>query len=231
MEYENPETAYQVIIDDRADLLDGNNGGVRDLSSQMELISAYGNAMLLTVNENSSSADKLAQTTYYNTFGNENGCIFLIDMDNREIIIASDGKSFKKTINRSAILTITDNVYQYAASGDYTACALNAFYQIATQLEGGRIAAPMRYLSAFFLAILVALILTFIMAKMESSTSLTDEKELLKSLSIEQKLHHARRSLIKREIVKESSGGGGGSVGGGGGGGGGFSGSSGGHGF
>ena len=54
------------------------------------------------------------QSLYREKYGSESGTIFVIDMDNRNIWIHSNG-AINRTINKAYAETITDNVYTYAS--------------------------------------------------------------------------------------------------------------------
>lgn len=216
LNYLNEKTGFEEVLEDKAGLLNEKTADLDAIYEQLDIIGQYGNAALLTVSSNPDSAAQFAKEVYRDWFGTDSGILFLIDMDNRQLYLFSDGKIYK-TINRAAALTITDNSYRYASKGEYEACILDVFTQIATKLEGGRIAQPMRYFSAFFLSILVALMLTFILAKKCNSTDLSDEQELMESIMIEQRLMNHKRTLIFQKLyVDDSSDSGGGSSGGGG---------------
>ena len=155
--YKNSETGWQVIVDDRADLLTDEEES--RLASEMEPVTAYGNAAFISCYA-SGSTSSYAKGLYRDLFGSDSGTIFMIDMENRNIWIQSNGAIYR-TITKSYANTITDNVYKYASRGDYYGCASNAFSQICTLLEGGRIAMPMKYASNALLALAVSLLVNF----------------------------------------------------------------------
>ena len=130
--YKNSETGWQVIVDDRADLLTDEEES--RLASEMEPVTAYGNAAFISCYA-SGSTSSYAKDLYRDLFGSDSGTIFMIDMENRNIWIQSNGAIYR-TITKSYANTITDNVYKYASRGDYYGCASNAFSQICTLLEG-----------------------------------------------------------------------------------------------
>lgn len=221
----NPETGYEVVIDDGADLLSEEEEEM--LGGKMMEVTPYGSAAFVTVDSNYSSAGSYAEDYFYDCFGYGSGTLFLIDMDNREIYIYSDGAVYR-TITKSYANTITDNIYTYASDAEYFTCAYKAFEQIVTLLEGNRIAQPMKYASNAFLAVLLALLINYFVVMITSAAKKPGEKELLEATK-------HRCSLVNTEAVythttkkydppsSSSSGGGGRSGGGGGGGGGGHS--------
>ncbi|MDE6202314.1 MAG: TPM domain-containing protein, partial [Lachnospiraceae bacterium] len=91
--WENPETGYQIIIEDDADLLSEEEE--TQLAAKMQEITAYGNAAFKSVSYNNYSASYFAGLYYHEIFLSESGTLFLIDMDNREIYIFSDGAIYK----------------------------------------------------------------------------------------------------------------------------------------
>ncbi len=154
----NPATGYEIVIEDDANLL--TSADISNLTDIMTSLSEFGNIVLKTTFINSSTAKQYAHDVYYARFGDESGCLFLIDLQNRKIYIHTDGE-FRNTITDSKALTITDNIYTYASSGDYGLCAYNAFEQMATLLEGHNIPEPMKYTCAALVAIVCGYLITF----------------------------------------------------------------------
>lgn len=227
--YTNEETGYQVYIEDDADLLSREEELA--LAEQMQGITAYGNALFKSIDENNYSTDSFARSYYRECFGTDSGTMFLIDMDNRNIWIRNDGK-ISRVITDSYSDTITDNCYRYASRGEYYDCAAEAFKEIETLLKGQRIAQPMKYICNAFLAMIFALLITLGLARMMSGSSAPSRKELLKAAQHRFQLTDPRAAYThttKRYDPPSDSGGS--SSGGGGGGGGSSSGSGGGHSF
>lgn len=146
------------MLEDDAGLLTEEE--TEELLPVMENITSYGNVAFKTIWENFDSADNYARSCFRSLFGQENGTLFLIDMDNRELWIFSDGAMYK-TITKDNANTITDNVYRYASREKYGECAIEAFSQILSLLQGERIARPMKYISNAMLAVVMALLLNF----------------------------------------------------------------------
>lgn len=153
--YRDPETGYQVWVEDKAGLLTDEQ--LKELAQVMQEITAYGNAAFLTTDQNASSTEELARSYYRDRFGTDSGTLLVIDMDRRNIWIHSDGAVWKVVTSAYAD-TITDNVYRYASRGDYHGCAREAFEEIYTLLKGQRIAQPMKYISNAVLAMILALL-------------------------------------------------------------------------
>lgn len=220
----NPDTGFEVIIKDEADLLSDMEEFA--LAEKMTEVTAYGHAAFVSVDSNYSSAGSYAEDCFYNFFGYESGTLFLIDMDNREIYIYSDGDVYK-IITKGYANTITDNIYTYASDAEYFTCAYKAFEQIVTLLEGNRIAQPMKYVSNAFLAVLLALLINYFVVKLTSAAKKPDKRELLEATKHRCSFVNAdavyTNTTKKYDPPSSSSSGGGGSRGGGGGGGGGHS--------
>lgn len=158
---------YKVILEDDADLLSPEEEAA--LKEDMQGISEYGNVAFKSVQVNSSNTDAFAERYYYSTFGTESGIVFIIDMDNRNIWIESDG-AIEKRIDKDYAEVITDNIYRYATEGDYYECGRQAYVQILTLLDGGRIAQPMKYICNGLLAISLALIINFLIMRAQASS-------------------------------------------------------------
>lgn len=225
--YTNEDNGYVVIIDDEAELL--SDYEKRKLRSEMINITVYGNVAFKTIDSNYTSTEDYIEEYYHNTFGTDSGTVFLIDMDNRNIWIFSDGDIYK-TITNSYADTITDNVYTYASDSEYYKCASKAFSQIHTLLRGKKIAQPMKYISNAFLAVITALILNYFIVKKASASKQTKTEELLRGMQYHCHVYDPcpRFTHQTRKYSPQSSGS---SGGGGGGGGGGSSGGGGGHSF
>lgn len=227
--YTNPETGYEVIIDDAANLLTDSDEQL--LADEMKPVTEWGNAAFLSIDNNHTTTERYIENYYGDMFGSSSGTVFMIDMDNRNIYVFSDGRIYR-TITKAYANTITDNIYTHASDGDYYTCASEAFSQIYTLLDGGRIAQPMKYISNALIALIAAFIINFIIIKCSVRRKKADNKELIGKIfsgcnignSWVQMTHQTR-------VYSPQSSGGGSSGGGGGGGGGGSSGGGGGHSF
>lgn len=156
--YTNPDTGYQAVIEDDAELLSEEERLA--LTEMLEEITAYGNVAFKTIDDNSMSTESYARSYYKDMFGTASGTLFLIDMENRIIWIHSDGAVYK-VITTAYANTITDNVYRYASDKAYFVCAQKAFEQILSLLKGQKIAQPMKYISNGLLAVLLAMLLNY----------------------------------------------------------------------
>lgn len=225
--YTNPDTGYVVKIEDGADLLTDEQE--QGLAKQMEAITAYGSAAFVSLEENYSSTASYARSYTDSNFYGSTGTVFVIDMYNREIYIDTTG-SMRKQLTSAYANTITDNIYTYATDADYYECATQAFAQIYTLLEGGRIAQPMKYISNALLAIVIALLINYIIVMRMSSKHRPSRSQLLEGIYTKCELNDAHMAFLNQTKVYDppqsssGGGGGGGHSGGGGGGGGGHSG-------
>ncbi len=233
--YRNPDTGYRVWMEDRAELLTKEQE--MELAKAMEEITSYGNAAFVTTKENARSTESFARSCYMEQFGTDSGTIFVIDMDNRNIWIHSDGAVYK-VITKSYANTITDNVYRYASREDYYGCAKEAFEEIYALLEGQKIAQPMKYISNALLAMILAMLANFGLIICFTRLHKPRRKTVLENMNRKfsysnLKADYAYQTKIYDPISSGGGGSGGGSHGGGGrgGGGGGHSGGGGGHSF
>lgn len=228
--WDNQETGYRIVIEDDADLLSEEE--IQQLLLDMQGITDYGNAAFKSLSDNEYSTSYFAQNYYHQIFNQESGTLFIIDMDNREIYIFSDGAIYR-TITVSYANTITDNVYTYASDGDYYRCASKAFDQIQSLLSGQKIVQPMKYISNALLALILAALINYFLARILSGTSKPGTSEVLNAVSTKFAFYDPHMKLTSQTKVysppSSSSGGGGHSGGGGGGGGGHSSGGGGGH--
>lgn len=224
----NPDTGYQAIVSDEADLLTENEEKL--LLHDMMAVTEYGNAMFKTNDAYNLDSYNLGVECFQETFGYStvSGTLFLIDMHNREIYIISDGDIYSVVTDQKA-QTITDNVFRYAVDGDYYSCAREAFREIAVIMDGGKIAEPMKHISNALLALLIAFLLNFLIVHYVVSLKAPSEKELLKAAVVnyyggDAQAAHLGQTKRYDPISTGSSGGGGGGGSFRGGGGGGFSG-------
>ena len=233
------ESVYRVVIDDEADLLTGAEEA--ELTAVMEKVLPYGNAAFVSVNQNSTTTERLAEQKFLEFFGDTSGALLIIDMDNRYIQLIADGAVYK-TVNRTRCNEITDNIYRYASQKDYYTCASKAFEQVVRLLEGGKVAAPFRYVTNAFLAVCLALIGNFAVMSLQRRKKVAPENALNVKVAVNTASSAVKTAIVAGVVLKmlsqrktkhvESSGGGrsgGGFSGGGGHSGGGFSGGGGGH--
>ena len=225
----NEENNAKVVLEDDADLLSDEEE--KKLTDKMISLTRYGHVVFKTISENPTDAESYARNYFYEAFGNVDGEMFLIDMDTRRIAIYSSGKN-KDVITRGKANTITDNIYLYASRENYYQCAYEAFDQIYTVLDGGRIAEPMKNISNVLISLSLSFLIMFGIVISSSRIKKATNKEVLKGVSTT--FNVDQLSAVKtgeRRVYNPPSSSGGSSGGGGGGGGGGGSGSSGSHGF
>lgn len=226
--YTNPETGYQVVLEDDAGLLSEDE--ISAVEKSMEPVTAYGNAVLKSVSANSSSTRAYAERYYESLFGSESGTLFLIDMDNRYLYIHNTGSVSRLVTSRQCDV-ITDNIYTYASDGDYAGCAAAAYQQLFRLMEGGRIAQPMKYICNLLLSVILALLINYALVRTLSAGRKPSTGQLLSGAYTRYSLRnpHADFSHQTKVYSPRTSSGGGGRSGGGGGRSGGSSHSGGGH--
>ena len=236
---ETGENDYRVVVDDEADLLTEAEEDV--LRAVMEKVLPYGNAAFVSVNQNSTTTERLAENKFVEFFGDTSGALLIIDMDNRYVQLITDGTMYK-TVTRARCSAIADNVYTYATRKDYLSCAAKAFEQVVKLLEGQRISAPFRYVTNAFLALCLALLGNYVLMSLQRRRKVAPENALKVQVAVNSASSAAKAGAVAGVVLTmlnqrktkhvESSGSGGRSGGGGfhgGGGGGGFHGGGGGH--
>ena len=231
--YTNSETGYSVIIEDDASLL--SNDEKIQLAETMKDITPYGSVAFKSISYNPySSTSSFVEKYYHSLFGTGSGTVFLIDMDNRNIWIYSDG-SIYSTITTAYANVITDNVYAYASDKDYFTCANKAFIQEAALLQGRRISQPMKYISNALLAIAIAILINYFIVRQTSRVRKASDNEIVNGVFANNAFNNVSVNFIRQTRTysprSSSSSGSSGGHSGGGGGGGGHSGGGGGHSF
>ena len=108
--YVNQDTGYEAVIVDDALLLSVSEKSM--LLDKMKLITTYGNVMFNSIYYNSTSTESYIKSLYREKYGSESGTIFVIDMDNRNIWIHSNG-AINRTINNNAITTASNALLIY----------------------------------------------------------------------------------------------------------------------
>ena len=180
---------YCVVMQDDADLLDHDEEEV--IIDLMDQITAYGNAAFKSIDYNSTTTEDYIRQYYEEQFGSNSGIVFLIDMDNRNIWIHSNGAVYK-TITTAYADTITDNVYKYASDQEYYICSYTAFDQALTLLRGQKIARPMKYVSNLFLAVILALMINFLLVMRGSRKKKAGERQLLEGIRYQYRLSNPK---------------------------------------
>ncbi len=225
---------YTVMIRDECDLLTAEEED-RLRQDMAGITDHYCGAAFVTTR--SSNAESTAEAYFREFFGRDSAVLFLIDMQDREIRIFSDGAAYRQLTTGKAN-TITDNVYTYASKGRYYECAAKAFYQMERVLAGKPIAEPMRYIGCAMIAVIVSVLINFAVAAAKTSHTKVPSEVLEETAidrlafgTMEKTAHKKTRSRHVEVVVGGGGGSGGGGGGGFGGGGGGSSGGGGGHSF
>ena len=229
--YTNPQTGYSIYIDDGEDLLTDSEEAA--LIEDMKPVTEFGNAGFITCENNDQSTSSYSSQRYAALFGTESGSLLVIDMGMREFYIKNNGE-ISKVITNAYSNTITDNIYKYASNGDYYTCASTAFSEILILLEGGKIAQPMRFISAALFALILGLLINYLLVRAVTAPNPAGSSEIIDAANVDFRLRNPGSHHIKTTKVyspRSSGGGGGGGSRGGGGGFSGGGGSGGGHGF
>ena len=233
--YTNPDTGFVVVIVDDEDLLTENEEKL--LTQDMIPLTEYGNVAFVSCYASGTTTERYANNWYYEHFGNESGSAFVIDMYNRVIQITSAGYMYS-IINKGYANTITDNIYKYATEGEYYECASNAYSQELTLMEGGRVAMPMKHITNLLVALTIALLANYLLARYQRGQQESPEAHVFNTTTFSSLSSSIVSKKKVRTVTYDDSDdyisfGGGFSGGGfsGGGGGGGFSGGGGGHSF
>ena len=211
--YQNPDTGYIAEIFDDADLLTDKEE--RSLLRQMKSITEYGDVFFCSTNSNPYSSETYAENICY-TYGNPESCTaFLIDMDNREIYIYSEGNIYK-TITSGYARSITDNVYSYASDEEYYECAYRAFAQIDTLLGGGSIPQPMKVICNALLSLIMGLTITYFIVRITNKIKHINTSDVRSAIFSQANIINPNSRFIGQTRVYDppsssSSGGGGGS--------------------
>ena len=224
-------TNNTAVVDDRADLLTDDEEST--LIRIMQGVLPYGNAAVLTADHDVRNSEDYAREAYLSLFGQTSGTLFFIDLDNHYLQFFSGGDMYK-TLTTGRTNEITDNVYTYASDGLYYDCAAQAYLQVITILEGGRISTPMKYVTNAVLAVGLVLMVNLWIVFAQRKKPDPAKPEDTFSEPHRGGVHQVHVVMTKQTKHRHSEGGGviiGGGGGGFGGGGGGFSGGGGGHSF
>lgn len=125
--------SFNVMIDDSASLFTAEeieliNSAAYELASMDE----YSVAIVTTEDAMGKSAMEYADDYYddliFNNGWSENGILFLVDMDNREIYVSCAGLCIDEYTDYE-LNTIIDRGYSYAASGEYADCIVTMIYK------------------------------------------------------------------------------------------------------
>lgn len=153
--YENPDTGYQAMILDDADLLTEEEEA--DLVLDMQPITEYGHIIFWSTRERASDAEIQAREKRYSYYGYDSAGVFAINMTNRKVVFHADGAMYE-AVSASDARSITDNVSHYASEKNYYACAKEAYHQVLTRLKGQAIAEPMKITSGIVIGLMLAFV-------------------------------------------------------------------------
>ncbi|MDO4648820.1 MAG: TPM domain-containing protein [Eubacteriales bacterium] len=225
--YQNEDTQNYVLIEDAADLFTDEEEEL--LSEVMWPITEHGHAVCVTVSKNDLTAEDYAEDFYESYFEQDDGTLFLIDMDNRKLWLYNSG-DISYTITSAYSDTITDNVYTMATREQYYDCAAETFTQVTALLEGPSIPQPMKYIGNALLALILAFFVNYLLMHRLGRSRLTVEEQQMEHILNRYRVSEIKKKKYKTERTLHSSGGSSDGSSGGGGGGGGSS-SGGGHSF
>ncbi len=226
--YLNEETGYKVVIEDDAHLLKEDE--IAQLMDQMQSLTKYGHIAFKSISVNPDfGTESYAESYYHNRFGTDSGTLFLIDMDEREIYIFSDGANYNVITSNKAYL-ITDNIYTKASAELYYECAREAYKEINDLLEGRKIIEPMRHITNALISIIISFfgMFLFMINKTKIPKATPDQQLKYSKINFSMGELSIEKTGTSKRYNPPSSSGGGSS---GGGGGGGSSGGGGGHSF
>ncbi|MBO4398860.1 MAG: TPM domain-containing protein [Lachnospiraceae bacterium] len=216
---EKPDSPGKIILRDDASLF--RDSQEADILEIMQDLSEYGNVAVYTIRQNryGDTAD-YAENLYANLFDEDSGLLFIIDMDQREIYVETDGY-IGSFISRGRARVLTDNAYRLATNGQYAACAEKVLNQSLRILQGHAIPQPMVIASNAAIAIMLALLINFIVLRSLNSHSDVTVEELFTANRGHTDFQGGNVDVTSTQVVHlSSSHGGGGSRGGGFGGGG-----------
>ena len=213
---EKPTSPGTVAIYDEAKLLSAEEE--EKLLTVMNRLTEYGSVVFMTVSRNNATTERLAVAEYDKLLGTDSGILFLIDMDNREIYIETDGY-IGSVITRGKARIITDNVYRYASKNQYYSCAEKTFSQTEKLLLGEDIPQPMMYASNAVIAVVLGLLINFLVLRSLNRKKEVSVRELSDNVRGNVRFDSLGVEVVSKNVtIIRSSGGGGGRGGFGGGG-------------
>ena len=177
--YTNPDTGYEVYIDDSEGLL--SESEKEKVVEQIKSFTEFGNAVFVSTNLRPGQAEKYAATYYESTFGAENGAIFLVDMGDR-LLVLQGHQNIDRMLTSSKCNSIMDNVYRYARSQDYDKCVITVFDQAEAVVKEQHIAQPFKYITNIFLSVILAFLIGFIVLGITMTKTASTRKEILNGL-------------------------------------------------
>ena len=168
-EYQDPETSYRAVIADEAGLLADED--VERVLESMKPLCAYANIAVYTVDTPTAMQDyERAREKRRELFGDkENGAVFMIDMYLRRIIIQRRG-NMEQYFSNARANNITNNVSSLAKKEQYADVCVTAMSQMLSVIKGEQVPSSMKYISNAVIAVMLALLITFGVARVTSST-------------------------------------------------------------
>jgi uncharacterized protein len=201
------------------------------LIADYSAITEYMGAAFISTYSSPGTTAYFAEQCAIKYFRDDPAVLFLIDMDDREIYVYANGKA-QETISRADARAITDNIYKSASRGEYFNCADEAFNQIYTKCEGGRLARPVKHITNALIAVLLGILINYLITVISRITASSRRTRGDVNVSVTRKMAAMPGialavpivlSSVKRRKSSSRSGGGGGGGGGHSGGGGGHS--------
>lgn len=226
--YTNEETGYQLYYQDAASLLGASEE--EQVLEVMKELTKYSNIAFVSYGDAGyRSTGDIARSFLEDNYYHESASVFVIDMDNRQLWIQSQGKAFHEITVKNAN-AITDNVYRFARSGNYGAAAQGAYREMLRIHQGLWIARPLQWISNAILAVILSFLVLYVFLLLSRFPGKKAEAEILGAAAASFALVNLRKDLIRQNVIRQqSSSGGSSSHGGGFSGGGGFSSGGGGH--
>lgn len=196
------EDTNLLIIQDDAELFDKDQ--LEEIAEYMRVIAEYGHVVFVTTDTNDTTAEAYCRQFAANYWEDgESSTMFLIDMKNRVLRIQSEGYIYEVVTDDYAD-TITDNIYELAADGDYLACTKEAFDEIASLLKGQRIAQPMKYICNLLLALVSSafMMFCFVIAFIQRKSPSSDE--LIEYIDYNCNIYDITRKRIAHNLNRSS---------------------------
>ncbi|MCR5742716.1 MAG: TPM domain-containing protein [Lachnospiraceae bacterium] len=153
--------ANSVIIEDEMDVLSYEEE--ETLRATMNELSAYGSVLFISIDSNTNSY-MIASQRCWDYFQNGSAAVFCIDFNNRDLTIYVTGEMADR-VSKSKCDIIADNVYGYASQGYYARAAIEAFTQVRMVYEGKNISSGMKIVGNICIALIIALMLNYMLAK------------------------------------------------------------------
>lgn len=112
---------YDAVYDDAALLSDEEQQSLSEEITNLQETTGWQIFVLTTEDAQGKTAREYADDFYDTTATGDDGVVFLIDMDNREVTISTAGEAIYY-LNDDRIDDILDNCYDYVVDGEYASC-------------------------------------------------------------------------------------------------------------